>query len=78
MSEKDLKKLSKIRQHVEGGTACTYHKKEVLEGLNSVLEPKCAYCRKEIKDGLKIVNQRKFHEKCGEKYEKKTFANTKK
>lgn len=71
LTEKDIQRLKDLLSTIENGTACTYAKKDNIEALKGILEPRCCVCRKEIRDDLTVINGRKMHAKCQKRYKSK-------
>jgi len=68
LTKRDEERLKKLLKDIDDGTATTYEKQASVEALKAILEPKCAVCRGLIGEDMAIVNDRKLHERCKDRY----------
>ncbi len=68
LTEKDLKKLRFVFNSIYRNDACSYDKQKCLQYLDSIINPKCAVCRKPLDSDFEIINEKKMHKKCRNRY----------
>jgi hypothetical protein len=69
-TSKDFEKLKFVFQKVKEGTATTFDKATVEQYLESIINPRCSICRLVIDGDMIVINDRKMHAVCSNKYKK--------